>query len=146
EAAFGGRTAGEAGASGTETVLVLTWEPSFCETHSRKTECASEAPDSFAATHFTLHGLWPQAGDHCNVSAALIDADKKGNWETLPAVELSAETRSRLPDLMPGAQSLLERHEWIKHGTCYGGIASAAYFAKALTLLEEINASTVQAF
>jgi ribonuclease T2 len=45
---------------------------------------------------------------------------------------------------MPGTQSLLERHEWIKHGTCYGGLAEEAYFGKALALADEVNASAVQ--
>ena len=47
---------------------------------------------------------------------------------------------------MPGTQSLLERHEWIKHGTCYPGANPETYFKDALRLTAAINASPVQAF
>jgi len=138
--------AGQAAASGaTEAVLSLAWEPSFCETHSRKPECAGEGADAFDATHLTLHGLWPQTREYCDVSRKLEDADKKGDWASLPKVDLSAATRQRLAKDMPGTQSLLERHEWIKHGTCYAGLDSEAYFGKALALADEVNASAVQA-
>src|SRR5947209_557529 len=65
-AAAGGQAAGKA-----EAVLSLSWEPSFCETHNRKPECAEEKADDFDATHFTLHGLWPQSSEYCNVGTAL---------------------------------------------------------------------------
>jgi len=133
------------GQAAAAAVLSLTWEPSFCETHSRKPECASEAHDGYDATHFTLHGLWPQTREYCNVGRTLVDADKKGDWASLPKVDLSAATRERLDKEMPGTQSLLERHEWIKHGTCYGGLDNETYFGRALALADEVNGSAVQA-
>ena len=45
---------------------------------------------------------------------------------------------------MPGTESDLQRHEWIKHGTCYGG-SPEEYFAEAISLLDKINKSSVQA-
>ena len=45
---------------------------------------------------------------------------------------------------MPGVLSGLERHEWIKHGTCFGGEANA-YFNRAAGLAEQVNASPVRA-
>src|SRR6266536_5805604 len=59
---YQGTVAGGGGGSGgaAEAVLALSWQPSFCETHSSKPECAAETAASFEATHFTLHGLWPQ--------------------------------------------------------------------------------------
>ena len=43
---------------------------------------------------------------------------------------------------MPAVLSGLERHEWIKHGTCFGGEANA-YF-NAAGLAEQVNASPVE--
>ena len=43
---------------------------------------------------------------------------------------------------MPGTQSMLERHEWIKHGTCFGASADT-YFNRAADLVEQVNASAV---
>ena len=45
---------------------------------------------------------------------------------------------------MPGTRSALHRHEWLKHGTCYGDTAEE-YFADALQLMAELNASPVRA-
>lgn len=46
---------------------------------------------------------------------------------------------------MPGTQSFLDRHEWIKHGTCYSGSDADAYFREAVSLIDEVNRSAVQA-
>ena len=43
---------------------------------------------------------------------------------------------------MPGVRSQLDRHEWIKHGTC-SGVGSERYFSVALKLTEAINASAL---
>ena len=135
--------------SSTETqtrfVISLGWEPGFCESHETKSECARETSDDFDATHFVLHGLWPQPRrrEYCNVPQELIEADKRGNWQALPSVDLSKETREHLALVMPGTRSLLERHEWIRHGTCYGGDAET-YFHQALSLVDAVNGSPVQ--
>jgi ribonuclease T2 len=129
----------------TQLVLSLGWEPGFCESHSNKSECASERSDGYDATHFALHGFWPQPRrrEYCNVSHALIEADKAGNWQALPSVHLTKETREHLAVAMPGTRSLLDRHEWVRHGTCYGADAEA-YFNQALSLVDAINTSAVQ--
>jgi ribonuclease T2 len=103
--------------------------------------------DHFDATHFTLHGLWPQPRrrEYCNVSRALIDTDRKGDWQALPEVDLGADMRARLVIAMPGTQSFLDRHEWIRHGTCYDRGDPEIYFREALSLLDEVNGSAVQA-
>ena len=44
---------------------------------------------------------------------------------------------------MPGTRSLLDRHEWIRHGTCYGSDAET-YFRQALSLADAVNSSPVQ--
>jgi len=47
---------------------------------------------------------------------------------------------------MPGTASNLYRHEWIKHGTCYGGAGGAGeYFGDMIWATQEINASAVKA-
>lgn len=129
-----------------EYILSLSWQPAFCENHTAKPECAGETTASVDATHFSLHGLWPQPfkNQFCGVDAALIDSDKHGDWKSLPAVDVDSTIRARLATAMPGARSLLERHEWLRHGTCYGADANT-YFGDALALLDAVNASSVQA-
>lgn len=131
------------GGTPTHYVLALSWEPGFCAGHDGKPECAAETPNGFDARHFTLHGLWPDPREYCGASAQAIAADKAGDWRALPAVDLSAATRARLAQAMPGTQSRLERHEWLKHGTC-SGVDADAYFGRALSFLDAINASLVQ--
>jgi ribonuclease T2 len=128
-------------------VLAMSWQPAFCEGLPDKVECQSQTAERFDASHFTLHGLWPQPRDNqfCGVDQVLIDASEDHRWQDLPAPELSLETKAALDIVMPGTQSFLERHEWIKHGTCYPGHVAETYFKDALRLMEAINASPVQA-
>jgi ribonuclease T2 len=123
-------------------ILAVSWQPAFCETAPDKPECRSQSASRFDASHFTLHGLWPQ-GEYCDVSARNEQLDRAGRWSDLPPVDLSAPLRRELETAMPGTQSQLDRHEWIKHGTCFPGDAEA-YFAASLTLLEQLNASPVR--
>nr|WP_295891924.1 ribonuclease [uncultured Devosia sp.] len=128
----------------TQYVLAISWQPAFCETRPDKPECESQTADRFDASHFALHGLWPQprSRDYCGVDEATVRADKDGDWSQLPAPELPADLWADLQVAMPGTQSALERHEWIKHGTCYEGDAEA-YFADSLDMLAAINDSAV---
>ncbi|WP_193335021.1 ribonuclease T2 family protein [Devosia beringensis] len=128
----------------TQYVLAISWQPAFCETRPDRPECASQTAERFDASNFALHGLWPQprSRDYCGVDAETVRADEAGDWQDLPAPDLSADLTQALAEAMPGTQSGLERHEWIKHGTCYDGDAEA-YFADSLSMLEAINASAV---
>ena len=128
----------------THYVLSLSWEPGFCAGHGDKPECAAETATGFDASHFTLHGLWPDPNEYCGVAASDISADKAGDWNALPAVALSPATASRLAQAMPGTQSHLERHEWLKHGTCAGATADV-YFGRAIDFLDAVNASPIRA-
>ncbi|MBB4956014.1 ribonuclease T2 [Agrobacterium vitis] len=128
----------------TTSILAVSWQPAFCETRPNKPECKSQTGERYDASHFTLHGLWPMRQNYCGVEQADIDADKKGRWTDLPEVMLSAETKAALDRLMPGTQSALERHEWIKHGTC-ANLSQQDYFSEAIVLLEALNASDVNA-
>lgn len=128
-----------------EYVLALSWQPAFCETKSKKPECRAQTAEGFDAAHFTLHGLWPQPNGnfYCGVKASDRANDKPDRWADLPAVTLDAATRQELDTVMPGTQSALERHEWIKHGTC-SGMNQQAYFSAALALARTVNASPVR--
>ena len=95
--------------------------------------------------NLALHGLWPEPRDnvYCGVSRAQRAADEAGRWDELPAPDLTERTRADLATVMPGTRSALHRHEWLKHGTCYGASAEE-YFADSLQLMAELNASAVR--
>jgi ribonuclease T2 len=123
-------------------VLAVSWQAAFCEGKPKKTECETQRPDRFDATNFALHGLWPQprSNVYCDVSSDLKIADKNGDWDRLPTPKLSEATRAKLGQVMPGTQSSLERHEWIKHGTCFDEPAED-YFSRSIVLMEQLNKS-----
>lgn len=132
----------------TDLVLALSWQPAFCETRPELPECFSLNAGSLPGSdsRFSLHGLWPQprSAVYCGVPERLIALDQKGRWNDLPAPSLDEDTRARLDLAMPGTASHLDRHEWIKHGTCYfGGRGGDAYFDASLALLEAVNMSAV---
>ena len=127
-------------------VLAVSWHPAFCETRPNKAECRSERNSSFGASNFVLHGLWPQPRDnvYCGVARNLVDVDKSGRWRDLPRLDLGNATLKTLQQQMPGTQSYLDRHEWIKHGTCYSPGAPQEYYVESLHLLQQLNGSAVQ--
>jgi ribonuclease T2 len=127
-------------------VLAVNWQPAFCERFAATPECASQTADRFDASHLALHGLWPQprSAVYCGVAPAIVAADRTAGWHELPPVSLSAPLRAELDQAMPGTRSALDRHEWIKHGTCYGP-SHEEYFAESLHLLRQLNASAVRA-
>ncbi|MCP4613201.1 MAG: ribonuclease T2 [Planctomycetes bacterium] len=123
-------------------VLALSWEPAFCETHPEKLECALQTETRFDATHFVLHGLWPNRNNdpnhtfsYCDVSQNQIRLDKGGDWCDLPGLELSTDVTQRLDETMPGKQSCLQNHEWYKHGTC-SGLSAEAYYDVSTRLVQ----------
>lgn len=122
-------------------VLALSWEPAFCETQPRLPECREQTPDSPDASRFSLHGLWPE-GSYCGVDADLRAADERHDWQALPEVELSEQARAALDRAMPGTRSLLDRHEWIKHGTC-ANVDMETYYAASVALTDAVNASSL---
>lgn len=136
--------AGDASGMRATHVLAMGWEPAFCENHRDKKECRELTSNGFAGTHLSLHGLWPQprGKQYCGVAPDLRDVDRAHDWNGLPEPDLSADTLKRLAGVMPGVQSQLERHEWIVHGTCFGGNAEG-YFARAAGLAEAVDASKV---
>jgi ribonuclease T2 len=129
----------------TQYVLAISWQPAFCETRPNRPECETQTNDRFDAGNFALHGLWPQprSRDYCGVDARTVEQDEDGDWAELPEPELSPGLREELETVMPGTQSALDRHEWIKHGTCYEGDAEA-YFQDSIDMLKAINSSEVR--
>lgn len=142
----GGGGGGEPGEA-PRYVLAISWQPAFCEGKPEKTECQTMTDSRFDATHLSLHGLWPQPRDniYCQVDNALAAKDKNRQWDALPEPALDAATKAKLDEVMPGTASHLHRHEWIKHGTCYGGDAEA-YYRDSLRFMEALNASPVRDF
>ncbi len=128
--------------------FAISWEPAFCSTMKGKAECRNETPASYEASHFSLHGLWPQPRRNvfCGVDPAIAALDDQHKWEQLPEPEMSAATKAALDKVMPGTQSVLERHEWIKHGTCYVGGSAEVFFKDQVRLINDVNSSPVQAF
>ncbi|WP_404786428.1 hypothetical protein [Altericista sp. CCNU0014] len=126
-------------------LLALSWQPAFCETKPDKIECRTQTTDRFDATHFAIHGLWPQprSNVYCGVSSDLVDIDKANRWNELPPIELSAATSQALAEKMPGFSSNLQLHEWYKHGTCYGTSADR-YFQDTIQLQDRVNGSEVR--
>lgn len=127
-------------------VLAISWQPAFCEGNSHKRECRSQHGARFDATHFALHGLWPQPGTniYCGVKEAERRAAIEGRWKDLPQLSLSLATQRALTEMMPGSQSHLDRYEWVKHGTCHAARDPETYYSDSLRLLSAINGSPVR--
>lgn len=132
---------------GPSYLLALSWQPAFCQTHQQKKECQTQTPDRYDASHFTLHGLWPQPRNniYCNVSNNQKRLDGRRMWEQLPALAITEETFGDLIETMPGVASYLHRHEWIKHGTCYS-TTPEEYFRESIMLADQVNSSGVRDF
>ena len=130
-----------------QNLLALSWQNAFCQTHQYKRECKSMNIKDFGATHFVLHGLWPQPrnNQYCNVSKKEIGKDKNKQWNKLNDLDLNSTVRKELSSLMPGYSSNLHKHEWVKHGTCYGTDANSYYY-NAMALLTQVNESTLQKY
>lgn len=136
----GDAEAADSAGESTENVLALNWLPAFCETRPSARECRRPP----AAGRLSVHGLWPQPGGrtYCGVPDDLVALDEAGRWRDLPPVELTPTTRDRLSTAMPGTASFLDRHEWLKHGTCHGG-GPEGYFTDLLWIADAVNASPV---
>ena len=134
--------------SSKQNLLALSWHNAFCETHRYKKECKRNIGSLLRSksheTQFVLHGLWPQPRNrvYCNVDKEFITADKSKRWRDIPCLALDDEVETQLFKIMPGFASDLHKHEWVKHGTCYGTEANA-YFSDAISLVKQVNASAL---
>jgi ribonuclease T2 len=134
-----------------DNILALSWHHAFCQTHRYKKECKRDLGSLFRFRqkehYFVLHGLWPQPKSkmYCGVPSHWVKLDREKRWDRLPDPDLSDEVQEALQEAMPGYVSGLHKHEWIKHGTCYGTDADT-YFETAITLLDQLNRSEVKSF
>jgi len=142
--------AGCSGSSGGEPkkadyVIAFSWQPAFCETAPGKRECKSQHAGRFDASNFSLHGLWPQPGTnvYCGVSERDKSTDQAGRWRDLDTPFIEESVWKQLQEAMPGTQSSLHKHEWIKHGTCYGSDIDA-YYRDSLKVLGWLNRSSLR--
>jgi ribonuclease T2 len=126
----------------TVMALGLSWHPAFCEGQRKRPECADGAADALSAKQFSLHGLWVLRKTYCGATDSLKASDKAGDWLKMPAIALDPQLSRDLAAAMPGVASGLDRHEWVKHGLCSGGLADD-YFRRALDLTAEVNRSAV---
>jgi len=125
-----------------DSLLVLSWHNSFCHDHPNRKECRPLF--NRAANRLVLHGLWPQPRSrvYCNVPSRLRSADRNHRWRSLPQLPLRPEIRQTMLRYFPGALSGLDRHEWIKHGTCYDPDPNR-YFGDALSLTAQADRSSL---
>lgn len=128
-------------------LLALSWQPGFCLTHGGKKECRAGNSTSYSASHLSLHGLWPQPRNntYCGVNEVDKSIDRRSRWDLLKPLTLSAATKKELSQVMPGSASLLQRHEWIKHGTCYSATAEE-YYVDSIHLTKQINLTSLDEF
>ena len=137
--------------SSKQNLLALSWHNAFCETHRYKKECKRGLGSLLRSKphekQFVLHGLWPQprSNVYCNVSRKEIELDKRKQWKRLPSLKLKSEVKEALSKMMPGFASGLHKHEWIKHGTCYGTDANK-YYADAISFVRQVNDSALGKF
>lgn len=126
-------------------VFAITWGPNFCCGHAGKSECKSMA-GQFGATHFTLHGLWPNYTDteqpdprhsypvYCSPYSSCQSHPTAGcnpDYATLPKEMKTYGPGYTTPD------HFLADHEWAKHGSCTG-LTSKVYFNAAISLFSKI--------
>ena len=109
----------------TENILALSWENTYCKFH-KSSECRKRDPYTY--THFTLHGLWPKRKNYCHTNYKF---------------DLSPILKKVLVKYMPSFS--LARHEWRKHGTCFGS-DSETYFITAIKLTQQFNESNFVQF
>ena len=104
-----------------DNILALTWLNGFCKANPKKAVCLNRKYGDYSLTHFTLHGLWPKKR-YCGYKPMHLDK----NFFKL------------LVKYMPGAKFGLDRHEWRKHGTCFGTDAKT-YFFTAIKFTQQFN-------
>ena len=131
-------------------ILALSWQPGFCKTKPGKTECKNLHNEPYAATHFSLHGLWPNL-KQCGISYGYCGRVRKKprNFCDYPPVKsLTSSVRKRLEKVMLSVKygTCLQRHEYWKHGAC-AYKSGDEYYRVALAVLTKVNNSSfVQEF
>ena len=128
----------------TKHVFAVAWQPGFCQTRRTRVECTDPNAAWRGRDAFSLHGLWQMRKSYCGIDAERGKALRKAKWTALPPFVLSDETRRRLDVAMPGTVSGLDRHQWLRNGTCHAATAED-YYRRSLDMLDRINASGLPA-
>lgn len=116
--------------------LELTVPATFCMGSGGRKDPSCK---SFPKPALQLHGLWPnyQQGypsGECGGDECRTQSDSAGKYCAYPKPEglYGSPAWQRSKDYMAGTEKCLERHEWVKHGTC-SPMTPPAYFEWALT-------------
>jgi ribonuclease I len=125
--------------------LELSVPATFCKKEGKNDPSCTVLPKK---SLLQLHGLWPNykkkgypegqctKKDECKTQA---DADGKYCKYPEPAGLYESEAWKELAEgYMAGKEKCLERHEWVKHGTCTE-MTPPEYFAWALKKTKEIS-------
>ncbi len=109
-------------------VLALTWLNGFCKVNPAKAVCVNRKNGDYSLNHFILHGLWPKK-EYCSHKP----------------MNLSKNFLKILQKYMPGAKFGLAKHEWKKHGTCFGGDPET-YFITGVKFTQQFNETMILQF
>jgi ribonuclease T2 len=92
-----------------------------------------------------LHGLWPNYENgypqgSCGSAECPLQNDSLGKYCKYPKPQglYDSARWSQLNDYMAGREKCLERHEWVKHGTC-SPMAPPEYFGWSLEKTRQIS-------
>jgi ribonuclease T2 len=113
-----------------QNILALSWENSFCLIHPYDKACRIRKPGDYSLNYFVIHGLWPVHKEYCHSKYKF---------------ELSPLLWQVLEKYMPAAKFGLAKHEWRKHGTCFG-TDPKTYFLTAIKLTQQFNETGVLTF
>jgi len=125
-------------------VLSMTWEPNRC-CAERDQQACSQLPGSFAATHLTLHGLWPNFTDEQSrgkprawpqYCGAFEHCEKTEDASCAPGAAVPDELARLAPGYVAGTGGFAT-HEWSKHGSCTQ-LPAAEYFRAELAAIHSI--------
>jgi ribonuclease T2 len=123
-------------------LLAMRWAPQACCAEPGRPECAALA-GSFAATHLTLHGLWPNFTDEQSrgkprpwpqYCGAYHHCEAAEDARCAPGVAVPDPLARLAPEYVAG---VLATHEWSKHGSCTR-LSAAEYFAAELAAIRSI--------
>ena len=114
--------------------LDLTVPATFCM-HNSEASCKTFPKESL----IQLHGLWPNyknggypSGNCSNKDNCVKGKSKKYCKYPVPEGLYSSTSWETMSGYMAGVEKCLERHEWVKHGTC-SPMEAVEYFRWALT-------------
>eukprot|EP00298_Acanthocystis_sp_HF-20_P028202 c6799_g1_i1.p1 GENE.c6799_g1_i1~~c6799_g1_i1.p1 ORF type:complete len:278 (+),score=101.17 c6799_g1_i1:41-874(+) len=143
-----------------EYLLQLSWAKTFCSTKPNSPQCQMiehgvEIDDEeleWAASHPTLHGLWPQYSqggypyfceeyNSCcrGKSCQLLQQDSNFK-KALKQIKNNQEWEKYGPGFFAG-DNFLATHEWPKHGSCTN-MGPVEYFATSLETVKRVENSS----